>query len=102
MLCNGIWTGRGRRNDLAPGLEGVNGESNGRHMDGKMHLPVFCVTLQHQWVFGLANLSDIVVLDFLDILLGLDPIIFGEGTLVALLFYGQNLEQRMLGSINGS
>jgi len=41
--------------------------------------------LQHQWVFLLADLPSIIILDFLDIFLGLDPLVFGEGAMVTLL-----------------
>ena len=66
------------------------------------YLPIFRVALEHQWVFRLADFADIVLLDFLDIFLSLDPIVFGEGTLMTLLFNCQILEPRMRGWVNGS
>jgi hypothetical protein len=48
------------------------------------HLPVLGVALQHERVLGLADLARVVVLDLLDVLLGLDALVLGEGALVAL------------------
>jgi hypothetical protein len=62
------------------GLESVFGKTK----DGVMILvlPVFSIAGQHHWVFRLADFTGIVIFDLLDIFLGLDAIIFGEGTLV--------------------
>ena len=50
-----------------------------------MYLPVLGVALQHQRVFRLADLSSIIVLNLLDIFLGLDALVLGECTLMTLL-----------------
>ena len=46
------------------------------------YLPVLGISQEHRWVFGLADLSAVIVLDLLSVLLSLNTIIFGEGTLV--------------------
>lgn len=53
--------------------------------DIKPYLPVLRIAVQHHWVFGLRDLSGIVVLDILDVLLGLDAVVLRESARVALL-----------------
>ena len=48
------------------------------------HLPVLCLTLKHHRVLSFADLSRIVILDLLDVLLGLDALSLGKGSLVSL------------------
>lgn len=48
------------------------------------YLPVFGVSLQHHWVFGLTDLAIIGVLDLLDFRHGLDTVVLRERTTVAL------------------
>ncbi len=49
------------------------------------YLPVFRIPLQHQRIFRLADLARIFIFDFLDVFLGLDSFIFGEGPMMAFL-----------------
>lgn len=46
------------------------------------YLPILGIAGEHHWILRLADLSCIVILDLLDILLGLDAVILGKGTLV--------------------
>lgn len=50
------------------------------------NLPVLCVALKHHRVLRLADLAGIVILNLLDVLLGLDTVILGESALVSLLY----------------
>jgi hypothetical protein len=49
------------------------------------YLPVLGLALQHDGVFGLVHVIRVLVLDLLDVGLGLDALILGEGALVSLL-----------------
>jgi hypothetical protein len=49
------------------------------------HLPVLGLTLQHERVLGLVNVIGVLVLDALDVGLGLDALVLGESALVTLL-----------------
>ena len=49
------------------------------------YLPVFSIALEHHLVFWLADLACVIILDFLNIFLGLDPVIFRESAVVTLL-----------------
>lgn len=49
------------------------------------YLPVLGISGEHEGIFGLRNLIILSVLDLLNVLLSSDALIFGEGTVVALL-----------------
>lgn len=49
------------------------------------YLPVLGLALQHDRVLGLVNVIWVLLLDLLDVCLGLDALILGEGALVSLL-----------------
>jgi hypothetical protein len=49
------------------------------------NLPIFSVTRKHQWIFRFADLGRFVFFDLLDLFLGLDSLILGEGAAMALL-----------------
>jgi hypothetical protein len=52
---------------------------------GCSHLPVLGLALEHDGVFRLVNVIWVLVLDLLDVGLGLDAVILGECALVTLL-----------------
>lgn len=49
------------------------------------HLPVFGLSLQHQRVLWLADLTGIIILHLLDVRLSLDAVVLGESALMSLL-----------------
>lgn len=53
-------------------------------MTCKTDLPILCISLQHQWILGLADLTRVVILGLLDLGKCLDAVIFGECTAVTL------------------
>lgn len=52
---------------------------------GLTYLPVLGLPGQHAGVFGFGDLIIAIVLGLLDVLLGLNPLVLGEGAVVALL-----------------
>lgn len=49
------------------------------------NLPIFSIPPEHQFVLRLADIVAILILDFLDILLRLDALVFGESPLMSFL-----------------
>lgn len=49
------------------------------------NLPVLGIALQHHGILRLGDLIILIFIDLLDILLGLDAFVLGEGTVVAFL-----------------
>jgi hypothetical protein len=58
------------------------------------HLPVFGLALEQDGVFWLADLARVVILDLLDVGLGLDTVVFRERALVSLLLGDVRLERQ--------
>lgn len=68
-------------------------------MTRNAYLPVLGLTLQHQRVLRLVNIIGILLLDALDICLGLDAVVFGESALVTLLHGRVSIDVEWLGDI---
>lgn len=56
-----------------------------RRSEAQKYLPVFSITLKHQWIFRLANLPIISILDLFHVLLRLYTLILGKRTMMSLL-----------------
>ncbi len=51
----------------------------------RIYLPILRISPQHQRIFSLTDISSVIFLNLFDILIGLDALVLGKGSLVPFL-----------------